>query len=151
MDFLFNLKGMKVTDSYSIYNRTWSEGMKLVHESIGINVGYKFKLSPRFFLKPNAGFVRSKYYHEGNSDYNSRASLSGQFGLTSEFKLKTNIDGPFVSENGNIVWSSNYWSILLQAGVYPSMFKANTGLKGNLYYLAIGGCWSIGHHKHYRN
>ena len=153
-NFLINLKGITLIDSFKFKNQLWTKGMKLTYYSVGANLSYSFHLTSRLSVKPFAGISTSKYYlvknKEDDPEQNSNTSYCGQFGINAEYRFKPKRLNSFVDEIGNIKWNNQYWALQLQTGVFPSIFKGNTGFKGDLIYIAIGGSINIGEYAHHR-
>lgn len=153
-NFLVNIKGMNVTDSLSFNNQYWTKGMELTHYSLGVNLSYRFQLTSKLSLKPFAGVSSSSYYlvkhDENDPTQKSITSFCGQYGVNAEYRFKPKRNYSLVEDNGDIQWGDQYWSIQLQTGIFPSLFRGNTGLKGNLLYFAIGGSFNVGTYTHHR-
>ena len=145
---------MNVTDSFSFRNQTWTKGMELAHYSLGFNLSYKFLMTSKLSLKPFAGISSSSYYlvknNENDPTQKSITSFCGQYGVNAEFRFKPRRNYSIVEENGDIKWGDQCWSIQLQTGIFPSIFRGNTGINGNLLYFTIGGSFNVGTYTHRR-
>lgn len=153
-NFLLNIKGLNLRESFTFQNQFWDKGMELTHYSLGFNLGYKFHLSSKFVINPYAGISSSNYYlvkhNTTDPEQKSNTSFCGQYGVNAEYRFKSKRNYLYVIENGDIEWGNSYWSILLQTGIFPSIFRGNTGLKGNLLYITIGASFNIGSYIQYR-
>lgn len=154
-NFLMNLKDITLKDSFNFQNQLWSQGKKLTYFSLGINLDYTFYLNLRLSLKPFAGLSSSNYYLVINGDnkvqQRSNTSFCGQYGITTEYRFKPKNTGSIVNESGDIKWSNEYWSIQWQTGIFPQIFKKNTGIDGHLMYSTIGVKYNVGEYTHLKN
>jgi hypothetical protein len=153
-NFLFNLKGINLIDSFTSDNRIWPEGSELTYYSTGYNLSYTLHLTSRLSAKPFAGVSSSNYYlvrsNLNDPEQKSNKSFCGQFGINAEYRFKPKRINLFAEGAGDIKWIDRYWSVLLQTGIFSSIFKGNTGLKGNMLYFAIGGSYNFGEYGHHK-
>ncbi len=152
VNFQLNLLGHTATDTFNFKNQHWPKGKELVTTLSGLNISYAFHITERISVKPFAGIAMSNYYltkeNESDPKQNSKTGFCGQFGINSEYRFKPKRVMSYTDEFGNKYWNNQYWSIQLQTGILPSVFKNTTGFNGNLFYFAIGGSYNIGTYAH---
>lgn len=122
----------------------------------GLNFSYAVIDSRRIKLKPYLGFTSSFFdyaYHINDSLKVQKSTTTAcmVLGVNLEYRFSIKNIWTAKDDDGNIVWADRHWSIFLQSGIIPSVFKNNIGLKGDMIFATIGLSHDVGNYVNLKN